>query len=315
MSNSNTKTNKANRIIVINVKKGGELYLNRDGFSHVDRVVSIEKLVDGSLDVALLAKVDDVWRFTTTETLDLGSAFSCRLSETKHRYFYINKDYGLTSLNKETNAAICADKNFVRINLTTSLTLNVYKQVINALTLGRNLVNVTNNTPFNIRNMSGENETHLTNHTFAYLLNVGFNKANKFEVREVTCLTHQEARSIMSRGLNSGECLLRQLFVESNALMVNFNKAYSEAYMTGLLSLLKEKIPMIGVVVSKNRYNFNINVDEVFNEKRPTELEKSDNCSDPVLEVQTPEEKGGQVLSEAENEGGVGQADPQLAPV
>lgn len=281
------KTIKANKPLVINVKKGGELHVNACGLKDVNRVISTNAMPDGSVDVTLLANPSDVWRFTSHKTLDLGECFGTKQMTTDVKYFHVTPQGEFKLINRLTNEQYCRDEFFVRVNTATSLTQDLYKSVIGYLTNNQNLVHVSNNEPFNIRNMSKETETHFVGHCFIYHLTWGVTD-NKFHIKKVEQLSLADARALVNRGIATDECLVRQHFSYSNTILVNFNKEIEGPSMAYLMNAITD-LTKAEVKLNKNRFNLNVNLDWTINNAK--EIKADDQSSIPVLPLQTSTEE------------------------
>ena len=282
------KANKAKTSFTVSMKHG-QIHLNRCGRSNVNRLLSVTKLPDESLSVTLLAFQGDVWRFTSNAPLDLGPEFSIKARAPIHRYFYIDEQGELKDLNSASNPMHCEDSKFSRVSMTNSLTNMLYRDVIGFLTNDTNIVHVTCNEPFNLRDMSKERDTHFSGASLNYLVDA--------ETRNASVMNVTETSTVLQDGIKEDKFVVRQAIRDSNAIMLNL-PGDSEERMGYLLEELVAEYPYIDVTRVKNRYNINLNEEKYLHVKKAEydlATASTDAAVSPLSEVG---EKDNEVLQE-----------------
>lgn len=248
--------------------KNGEIHLNRAGLDDVNRLISVTHNGNDEKQVTLLAVPGDIWRFTSHDVIDLGPGYKSALHETTQKFFYITAQRQLKTMNTKTNEEYCHASLFTRLNLNNSQYGEIYKTTIKELCLGSNLINVTMNEPFSIRDLSAEKETNFGSDTLFHHIELTFGcQAGTMCIAGSTAVTAAEASELMKEGLAPTSVIMRQCFGRSGkALLLNMHPEYREVIMTHFMSILRKKLPMSTIHIVNNRYNINVDMEKLINE-------------------------------------------------
>ena len=235
-TSKNTKAKSSFNTTTLFVRTGGEIFLSRAKFKDVNRIISAKNFEDGT-ELALLLIPGDVYRLRSKQLLEIGKCFVLGDETTKVSYLQVNPQGSLVE-----HKLIDTNVGFAQLNFTQTLSGDIYNKVIEVLTKGEHLINITVNEPFTIRNVSHAPGAHLGKGMLLHKVIFDY-VDGVMVINEVKPLTVKAATELLKVGLGNNEFLLRQLLRDSKSLQVAFSDSIDNIHYVSLSAMLSKALP------------------------------------------------------------------------
>lgn len=229
------------------VKNGGELFISREKHKELNRVVSSKQYSDGT-DLTLLMVFGDTYRMRSKRAPDYGHNFVSpnEVQSTTHAVVTVHNTLNET---KQVTAT-----GFAPVSFNKTIMGDIYNRIINELTLGRHLINVSVTDNFSIRDMSKSPTSYLGQGMLLYqvkfinILNIGL------DIKECKPLTVKEAEELLSKEIEPDTFYIRQDIREGKSIQVVFQPELQEIFHDHLIEMLKFKVPEALFELRGNRW-------------------------------------------------------------
>jgi hypothetical protein len=234
--------------VEIMVKTGGELSISTEQHHQLNRVVRSTEYIDGFM-LHLVLIPGDLYRLTSRSKPDLGDCFQVRYVEPSSKYVYVTEQRTLKQIDYVEEGKV----QWQRLSFNRTLQGELYKDVVGTLTNGLNMIMLSSNEVFTIRDVSAVPDTHLGHGMLLYFASFEYD-GDDLVITGVESVIREDVLVTLGYGIKEGMMLIRQHIKETACIQLAFNKKTHERDFRAVLKLLERSVHGIDIVNKANGF-------------------------------------------------------------